>query len=347
MLDEPLLSAFDEQAARVYQPPRRNLSSENYEESASCESEASKKLLPLEALDAHALALMQFKVRETILEPWLHSQDLCMIFASRGIGKTHFAMSVAYAVATGGTFVKWRAPRPAKVLYLDGELPGSVMQERLLMHCPDVEPEPGFLRIFTPDLLPEDRLMPDLSTLEGQASIDHMIQDAEVVFVDNLSCWARSGRENEAESWLPIADWIMSLRRRGIAVVLVHHAGKGGQQRGTSKREDLLDVVIGLSRPQDYEPTKGAVFLVEFTKSRGLKGDAVESLELELGGDEDRATWTYRTVEASTYDRVVALTKEGLKAGEVCAELDVNKSTVSRQLRKARELGDVLPESKL
>ena len=94
--------------------------------------------------------------------------------------------------------------------------------------------------------------MPDVSTVAGQAAIDHMIQDAEVVFVDNLSCWARSGRENEAESWLPIADWILSLRRRGIAVVLVHHAGKGGQQRGTSKREDLLDVVIGLSRPKDY-----------------------------------------------------------------------------------------------
>lgn len=304
------------------------------------------KARPIEALDAHALALMNFKMRDVILSPWLHTQDLCMVFAARGIGKTHFALAVAFAIATGGTFAKWSAPQPKKVLYLDGELPGGVMQQRLLMHCPDVEPEPGFLRIFTPDLLPEGRLMPDLSTLEGQLSIDSMILDADVVVVDNLSAWARSGRENEAESWLPIADWILNLRRRGIAVILIHHAGKGGQQRGTSKREDLLDVVIGLSRPTDYDPSQGAVFVSEFTKARNLTGEDAESLELKLGGDADRASWTWGTVESSTYDRIVALTKEGLKPGEICVELDINKSTVSRHLRKARELGDVQPESR-
>lgn len=303
-------------------------------------------IAPLQALDAHALALMEFKPREVYLEPWLHSQDLCMIFAARGIGKTHFALSVAYAAATGGTFAKWSAPRPRKVLYLDGELPGGVMQKRLLMHCPDVEPEPGYLRIFTPDLLPEGRAMPDLSTYDGQLAIDDMIGDAEIVFVDNLSALARSGRENEAESWLPVADWILGLRRRGIAVVLIHHAGKGGQQRGTSKREDLLDVVIGLSRPNDYDPSQGAVFVTEFTKARNLTGADAESLELRLSGDEDRATWVWSTVESSTYDRVVALTKDGLKPGEICAELEINKSTVSRHLRKAREMGDLQLESK-
>lgn len=304
------------------------------------------KFEPLQALDVNALALMQFKMREVILDPWLHTQDLCMVFAARGIGKTHFAITVAFAVSTGGAFAKWSAPKPRKVLYLDGELPGGVMQKRLLMHCPDVEPEPGYLRIFTPDLLAEGQLMPDLATYEGQLSIDAMILDAEVVIVDNLSAWARAGRENEAESWLPIADWILSLRRRGIAVILVHHAGKGGQQRGTSKREDLLDVVIGLSRPPDYEPSQGAVFISEFTKARNLTGTDAESLELTLGGTEDRATWTCSTVESSTYDRVVALAKEGLKPGEICAELEVNKSNVSRHLRKARELGDLQPETK-
>ncbi|MEI2677860.1 MAG: AAA family ATPase [Burkholderiaceae bacterium] len=298
--------------------------------------------IPLRAMDVQELALMQFKQREVILDPWLHSQDLCMVFAARGVGKTHFGLSTAYAVATGGKFAKWSAPRPRKVLYLDGELPGGVMQKRLLMHCPDVEPALGFLRIFTPDLLPEGQAMPDLATMDGQDQIDAMIDDdTEVVFVDNLSAWARSGRENEAESWLPIADWILALRRRGIAVVLIHHAGKGGQQRGTSKREDLLDVVIGLSRPADYDPSQGAVFVAEFTKARNLCGSDAEGIELQLGGDEDRATWTWRTVESSTYDRVVSLAKEGLKQAEIALELGVNKSNVSRAMSKARESGDI------
>lgn len=302
---------------------------------------------PLCALDVFELARREFKAREVFLEPWLHSQDLCMVFAARGIGKTHFGLAVAYAVASGGSFIKWQAPKPRKVLYLDGELPGTVMQRRLLMHCPTVEPQEGFLRIFTPDLLPDGRALPDLSTVEGQTAIDDLIEpDTEVVFVDNLSCWARSGRENEAESWLPVADWMLRLRRRGIAVVLVHHAGKGGQQRGTSKREDLLDVVIGLSRPTDYEPSQGAVFVAEFTKGRNLTGTDQESIELRLGGTDDRAQWTWRTVEAGTYDRVVALAREGLKPGEIATELEVNKSTVSRHLKRARELGEVGPEAK-
>jgi len=346
MLDQTLLSDFD-RAAGMFQPPMRKLIADDYEGTPDDRDFAElQKLLPIEAICAHDLAEMKFKQREIILDPWLHSQDLCMVFAARGIGKTHFALAIAFAVATGGTFAKWSAPKARKVLYLDGELPGVVMQQRLLMHCPDVEPEPGYLRIFTPDLLPEGRLMPDLSTHEGQAAIDHMIQDAEVVFVDNLSCWARSGRENEAESWLPIADWILGLRRRGIAVVLIHHAGKGGQQRGTSKREDLLDAVIGLSRPKDYDPVQGAVFIAEFTKARNLTGDGAESIELQLGGTEDRATWSYRTVESSTYDRVVALAKEGLSQSEIASELELNKSNVSRHLRKARELGDVVAEAK-
>ncbi len=301
----------------------------------------------LRAVDVHVLARMEFKPREVFLDPWLHSQDLCMVFAARGIGKTHFGLSVAYAVATGGTFARWKAPKPRKVLYLDGELPGVVMQQRLLMHCPDAEPAEGFLRIFTPDLLPDDRALPDLSTYEGQEAIEALIEpDTEVIFIDNLSCWARSGRENEAESWLTMADWILLLRRRGIAVVLIHHAGKGGQQRGTSKREDLLDVVIGLSRPKDYEPSQGAVFVAEFTKARNLAGPDAESIEFKLGGTEDRAEWTWRTVEASTYDRVLTLAKEGLKQNEIASELAINKSTVSRHLAKARKLGDLPKESK-
>jgi AAA domain/Bacterial regulatory protein, arsR family len=308
---------------------------------------AAARLIRLQAVDVHALARMQFKTREVILEPWLHSQDLCMVFAARGIGKTHFGLAVAYAVATGGRFAKWSAPQPRKVLYLDGELPGNVMQNRLLMHCPDVEPEPGFLRIFTPDLLPDGQPLPDVATYEGQEAIEPLIEpDTDVIFLDNLSCWARTGRENEAESWLPVGDWILSLRRRGIAVVLIHHAGKGGQQRGTSKREDLLDVVIGLSRPIDYEPSQGAVFVAEFTKARNLTGDDAESIELKLGGTDERAAWTWQTVEGSTYQRVLTLTKEGLKQTEIASELELNKSTVSRHLRKARALGDLPPEAK-
>jgi putative DNA primase/helicase len=313
---------------------------------ASLKTDAITQALVVRAVTVQELARMHFKPRAPILEPWLHSQDLAMIFAARGIGKTHFALAAAFAIATGGSFAKWTAPRAAKVLYLDGELPGSLMQKRLLMHVPDIEPAPGFLRIFTPDLLPDGVPMPDLSTREGQTVIEAMISDAEVVFIDNLSAWARSGKENEGESFQPIAEWMLRLRRKGIAVVLIHHSGKNGQQRGTSRREDLLDVVIGLSHPKDYDPRQGAVFVAEFTKARNLMGDDAQSLELALAGDEDHAVWTWKTAETSTRDRVVALSKDGLTPTEIAHELEVNRSTVSRALRKAREIGELPKETK-
>jgi hypothetical protein len=299
----------------------------------------------------HELANYKFKPREPILSPWLNSQDLCMVYAARGIGKTHFAISVAYAVATGTDFLKWKADKPRKVLYLDGELPGVVLQQRLAMHCPSIKPKEGYFKAWTPDLmgLEEDSPpMPDLSTADGQKVINAQIEaDTAFIVIDNLSAWCRTGRENEGESWLPMSTWLSYLRRRGIAVLLVHHAGKNGAQRGTSKKEDLLDISIALDRPKEYLPEQGAAFTAEFTKARHLKGNEAESLEIVLNDVEDKAQWSWRTVELSTFDRVVTLANEGLKASEIVIELDIHKSTVSRHLKKAKSDGLLTDASKL
>lgn len=75
--------------------------------------------------------------------------------------------------------------------------------------------------------------------------------------------------------------------------MLVHHEGKGGTQRGTSKREDVLAQVVELSRPGDYSPELGARFEVRLTKSRGIYGADAEPFEAELRTDEEgRAAWT-------------------------------------------------------
>jgi hypothetical protein len=51
-------------------------------------------------------------------------------------------------------------------------------------------------------------------------------------------------------------------------VLLIHHAGTNGRQRGTSRREDALDTLIALKRPEDYSPEQGARFEVHFEKLR-------------------------------------------------------------------------------
>lgn len=118
------------------------------------------------------------------------------------------------------------------------------------------EPPEGYFRIITPDVQPI--ALPDLGTLEGQAELAPLLGDAELIVLDNLSTLVRAGPENEGESWLPMACWALARRKEGRAVIFVHHSGKGKQQRGSSRREDLLDVVINLRHPADYTPERGA-----------------------------------------------------------------------------------------
>ncbi len=281
----------------------------------------------------------EFPPRKSLLAPWLPSQGLVMVYAYRGIGKTHFALGVAYACVSCGMYLGWQAPAAVGVLYIDGEMPGPVMQERLsaIITSNEREPAAPFI-LLTPDLQPEG--MPRIDTDEGQAAIESVLTDEiRLIIVDNISTLS-SARENEADGWTPVQAWALKQRAMGRSVLFVHHSGKGGAQRGTSRREDVLDTVIALRRPVDYEPDQGAVFEVHFEKARGVYGDDVRPIEARLCTDDDGVmTWETRTVEDSTFDRVVELMNDGLTQKDVATELNINKSTVSRSVKKAEGLG--------
>ena len=296
--------------------------------------------------DIVVVSLMDFvtrdiKPRERILAPWLLTQSLNMVYAWRGVGKTHVALGIGYATASGGSFLNWKATKPRQVLYLDGEMPAASMQDRLkgLIAGNNEDFDPEFFRLVTPDL--QTGSMPDLCTADGQAAIDSILGDTELIIVDNLSSLARSGgRENDAESWLPIQPWALKQRQQGRSVLFVHHSGKGGAQRGTSKKEDILDTVLTLKRPTDYNPADGAVFEVHFEKTRDMHGDDAKPFEARLQTDDNgTSTWIFSSVEDSTYDRVVTLANEGMSQKEIAEELDINKSNVSRHIKHGIDAG--------
>jgi putative DNA primase/helicase len=134
--------------------------------------------------------------------------------------------------------------------------------------------------------------------------------------------------------------WALRQRAQGRTVLFIHHAGKGGAQRGTSRREDVLDTVIALRRPAEYTPEQGATFEVHFEKSRGIYGEDVRPFEASLTTSPDgRMSWTTRSLEDSTLERVVALLNDGLSQKEVAIELGINKSNVCRHAKTAKELG--------
>lgn len=282
-----------------------------------------------------------FPPREMLLAPVLPRQGLMMLYSWRGVGKTYTALGIAFAVASGGSFLRWRAPAPGRVLYIDGEMPANVMQERLaaLVAASDRDlPSPDHFRLITPDQQEEG--IPDLSSEEGRQAVEDWIKDGvDLVVLDNLSTLCRAGKENEAEGWIPVQEWILSLRRRNVAVLLVHHAGKGGNQRGTSKREDVLDIVVSLRRPEDYEATDGARFEVHYEKARGLFGEDAKPFEARLEVRDQIAVWTMRDLEDCLTQRVAELVGDGLSQRDIARELEIGVGTVNRHKKKAEEQG--------
>jgi hypothetical protein len=298
--------------------------------------------VPTRALTAGEFLALKLPPRRTIISPWLPEKGLAMVYSKRGIGKTLFGLTAAYGIAAGAGFLGFQIEQPRKVLYVDGEMPAQAMQERLaavVTGFPGQPPTGEHFRILASDL--SEHGLPDLGSVEGQAWLDLQIDDAEVVILDNLSVLVRSGKENEAESWVPVQGWALRHRRQGRAIVALHHAGKGGNQRGTSKREDVLDTVISLRHPADYSPDQGARFEVHFEKCRGFYGDGAQPFEARYEVRDGAALWTRTEITDAERARVVAAIKDGLSTREAAEELGMSKSRVDRLKRKAMELGEL------
>jgi len=220
-----------------------------------------------------------FKERELILTPWLSKQSLNMIYAPRGLGKSHLSLSIACAIGSHTPILKWAVTAPHGVLYIDSEMCASELQLRLKKIIKNLDNSiQAPIKIITPDCQPNNKL-PDLATIGGQKAMEKEItDDIDVVIFDNLSSLLKS----KPESWLIVQDWLLHLKSIGKASIIIQHANKLGTQRGTSRREDALDVVIALKKPCDYKQSDGARFIVTFEKARSLYGNDVLPFEAQL-----------------------------------------------------------------
>jgi AAA domain/Helix-turn-helix domain of resolvase len=293
------------------------------------------RLHPLSLSDFLALSI---KPREMLLDPIIPEKGLAMLYASRGTGKTHIALGIAYAVASGTKFLKWSAPRVRRVLLIDGEMPGAALQDRLTQIAAGAQPDT--LKILAGDLL-EAGGIGNLGSPEVQAELDPLLGGIDLLILDNLSSLTAVIRDNDAESWGPLQEWLLRLRRRGLSVLIVHHAGKGGQQRGTSRREDVLDTSISLRHPEDYTPVEGARFEVHLEKARGIVGDAAKPFEARLEVRDGAAIWTLREIEDVNLTRVKAMLDDGMSIRDIADETGISKSGVHRLKLKAEAEGCV------
>jgi len=131
-------------------------------------------------------------------------------------------------------------------------------------------------------------------------------------------------------------------------VLFVHHEGKNKEQRGSSRREDLLDVVISLSRPSDYKEQEGARFVLKFKKARGLFGSDVDDIEAALATDATGAQqWTWTHAEAANDSRMLELLQLGMGDADVATDIGCDRSTVFRARKRFESAGLIQPRKRM
>ena len=291
-------------------------------------------------ITASELRDLQLVPRQKLLGDWFCEGDEGFIFAFRGVGKTWLAVAIARALSTGGKLGPWQAPAPVKVLYVDGEMPPDQMRDR----CKGLETSNHNLQLLNHEILFERTgKVLNIADAEVQRAITaHCVSTSvRVVILDNLSSLACGMKENEADSWELVNPWLLDLRRRKIAAVIVHHAGRSGEMRGTSKREDNVFWIIALDDARNNADDKrGARFVSRFTKPSRNTQEEIPALEWHFVTDNGTGEVSISYKETQTLERFMQLIREGVSdCAELAEELKVSKSTISKWAKKMMDAG--------
>ena len=282
--------------------------------------------------------MMKFDPLEFIIEPLLPLRGSGMIYSPPGLGKTHISLYMAFCIAVGAPscFV-WDIPKKRRILYVDGEMDAESLQEmvRQIAMGHEMEiPDPDFFGVVNPDF--QKGTTPRINTFEGRRAIEELLHPGDILFLDNLSTLCPGADEDETENWSKVQEWILDLRRKGIATFLVHHANKSGlSQLGTSKKEHQLSVNLKLRRPSNYEMAEGLRVEVLFDKlrSRGsgeFKPQWAQPFEVMLKVEDGRAVFLHRPLTKILKERAKEYLTGGMKEHDVVLETGLSRWVVRR-----------------
>jgi Bifunctional DNA primase/polymerase, N-terminal/AAA domain/Primase C terminal 2 (PriCT-2) len=200
-----------------------------------------------------------------------------LLYAPTGIGKTMFVMAMSMAAAHDKGFLMWpgvRAEdRPEKrlprVLFIDGEMSRWLLQERLRDESKRLGTAPATYFILSRE---DCERMPPLNTSEGQRYIDNEIKKiggVDFIVFDNISTLI-VGDQREPLGWSQTFEWVLSLTKRGIGQLWVHHTGHDeSHSYGDKTREFQMYTVMQLETVK--RPDTDVSFLLKFQKARERK----------------------------------------------------------------------------
>ncbi len=288
-------------------------------------------------ITAKDLSSLELEQRQPLLGAWMKQGDFGYLFAPRGAGKSWMAMLIGNAIAEGLSLGEWQAGEgPRSVYYFDAEMNLADVQER--MRIIGITSEKFFLLSNERLFLAGGRGVNIADPLH-QTKLSEMLPEGSIFIIDNLSTAQLGMAENDNDSFDDIRDWLLSLRHRGITVIIIHHAGRNGAMRGSSRREDIAHWIISLKDDShDEGPTKA--FTTTFVKVRNCRAAEAMPLRWQL-----KTAGGLLTLDCSLHNGPEALLshiREGVTSATELAEmLGVQAGTVSKWAKKLIEAGKI------
>lgn len=263
------------------------------------------------------------KPKEYLIGNWLAKGELILLYASRGVGKTYTSLYMSHCLACGNDFLGYPTHR-VRVVYFDGEMGLDALSRRLEKIDNNPTTKNGLVsdRYFTQCFdETNNNIMWNLSSYEGQEKYNNVIEDtkADVIFIDNLNtCSMRiDNKDNDFEIWNRIQEWAIKKRKEGKTVVFVHHAGKSGEQLGTSQRENIMDYIIKLERSTLEGKENFAKLNFIFTKTRDVGENEANNKFLEYCLNEETFELYFESLEEKKVKEVKRLNFNNRKVLEI------------------------------
>jgi putative DNA primase/helicase len=319
-------------AADFEKLPRLTCQSNQFEEAKL--AEAKKLTIQDIILSTGDLQKINFPPKKEYINPLIREGQIILISGWRGVGKTWFALSLANANTTGKRFGHWEIINSVPWLYLDGEMAIQDIQQRYRQLNPSGEEKAPLY--FYSEAYANHLGLPRAS-LVNQEWRDNfksvlLSMGIKIAVFDNIASLAPGIDENSKKDWDPINQYLLDLRFNGITSVLLHHVNKEGGQRGTSAREDNIDLSVMLKQPSGYLPESGADFIASFSKARVAYADLNKLQDVrftltEMDGD---LTWEWRNVKAEIKQEVLRMIDQGMDYKDIASELGISKGRISQ-----------------
>ena len=267
----------------------------------------------------------------------IRSGSISEIFAYRGLGKSAFAVSLAGLLLNGGRLLDFESEGGYRVLLVDGELPESDIQSRVNEFAKPGDRGELMLRYVG---MGEDGIIP--AKLNTAAEFASFIEEVNYLKPDVIIFDTRTAvfgyDTNNSEQTQDVNDFLTTLRTAGYAVIITHHAGKNGTQRGRTDNDDQLDLIMKLDKRSGWKPGMGLEFSLEFEKVR--HSDHLEGFSAKYA----MGTWVKDTHNVK--DDVLTMLMEGKGRMTISEALGISEAKVRKLKIVLEEEGFKFPEPK-